>query len=128
MIQLDMTALFFNNLDKATRTFRREGEKVLKIEDGFLLNDDTKTITWSMMTRAGVTTTDNGAILQMDGKELELRVLEPAGMHVSVVSLDPPPYPFDKKIKDLKRIDVKVPRYLFEEPGENKIVVQMESR
>ena len=66
------------------------------------------------MTQAKVQPTQNGAILQQDGKTLELSILEPAGLQFSVLSLDPPPMEIDKTIENLKRIELRVPKWILE--------------
>ena len=68
-----------------------------------------------MMTSADVVIVKNGAILKKDGKELKLSVLSPEGSEVSVVSLDPPPLAIDKQIKNLKRIEIRIPVYAIKE-------------
>ena len=79
-----------------------------------------------MMTTAEVSTTSDGAVLLQDGKQLNLRIIEPADTHVSVISLDPPPLVIDKKIENLKKLEIKIPAYVFQQTPKNKIVVEME--
>ena len=83
------------------------------IEDIFEINDSTKNINWGLMTQADVQATKNGAILKQNGKELILSILEPEGIAISVVSLDPPPMEIDKTIENLKRIEIRLPSYIF---------------
>ena len=85
------------------------------IEDQFEINDATKLITWQMMTVVDVAPTKNGAILKQDGKELNLVIESPENMQVSVIALDPAPLEIDKQIKNLKRIEIRIPAYLIKE-------------
>ena len=89
----------------------KESDNSVLIEDQFEINDSTKSITWGLMTVADVVPTKNGAILKQDGKELLMKVLNPIGFSVSVISLDPPPMEIDKTIENLKRIEIKVPAW-----------------
>ncbi|MGB3151583.1 MAG: heparinase II/III family protein, partial [Maribacter sp.] len=106
---LDMTELYAGNVTSLTRKFRKESNSSLLIEDHYNINESTKTITWQLMTVAEVAKTDNGAVLTQDGKTLYLDVLMPTKMKMNVISLDPPPLEIDKKIKNLKRIEIEIP-------------------
>ncbi|MDX1284637.1 MAG: hypothetical protein R3182_06485, partial [Draconibacterium sp.] len=58
---------------------------------------------------------ESGAILKQDGKELKLEILSQENIQVSVISLDPPPMEIDKTIENLKRIEIRVPAWIFGE-------------
>lgn len=76
------------------------------------------------MTRADVLPTPKGAILKQDGKQLNLEIIEPQGVSISVISLDPPPLKYDLHLRNLKRIEVQVPaRYLADNNG--KIMIRL---
>jgi hypothetical protein len=94
------------------------------IEDKFELNDSTRTITWALMTVAQVMPVKNGAVLKQDGKELKLSILSPGELEISVISLDPPPLEIDKTIKNLKRIEIRMPAYIFPD-GKGMLRVQL---
>jgi hypothetical protein len=79
------------------------------------MNDSTKLLNWAVMTTADVIPVKNGALLKQDGKELKLEILSPANVEVSIIMMDPPPLELDKKIPHLKRVEVRVPAYLFPE-------------
>lgn len=119
---LDLTELYSGNVTSAKRKFIKESNQSLLIEDAFEINDLTKTITWQMMTVADVIPIKNGAILKQDGKELKLSIVFPEDVEVSVISLDPPPLKIDKKIKNLKRLEIRVPAYVLEK---NKGILQV---
>jgi hypothetical protein len=76
------------------------------------------------MTIADVVPVKTGAILKMNGKQLNLEILSPAGLQFSVISLDPPPLEIDKTIKKLKRIEIRVPAWTLEN-GEGIIRVRL---
>jgi len=121
-VTIDMSPLYFDNVESVKRRFVKENNTSILIEDEIEINNSTKHITFGLMTQAKVQPVKNGAILKQNGKELKLSVLEPAGIEVSVISLDPPPMKIDKTIEDLKRIEVRVPAWLTEN---NEITVKV---
>ncbi|MBX3242187.1 MAG: heparinase II/III family protein [Chitinophagaceae bacterium] len=109
----DMTPVFSGLVDRAERTFIKDTDHSVVIEDNLLLNDSTKTHSWAIMTTASVTPVKGGALLQQEGKRLNLYVIEPSDLEVSVIVMDPPPMELDKKIKNLKKVELRIPAYLF---------------
>ena len=95
----------------ATRKFIRDGPVSLVIEDDITLSDDTKLITWQMMTLAEAEVIDDGAILKQNGKELRLEILSPTGLSLSVLSLYPAPLELDRQIIGLKRLEIRIPAW-----------------
>lgn len=109
----NMTPVLGSMLEKAERTFLKDTDHSITIEDRLILNDSTRTISWTMMTTADVISQKGGALLKHGNKSLQLSVQSPEDIQVSVVMLDPPPLELDKKIKGLKRIELCMPAYLF---------------
>jgi len=121
-VTIDLSELYGANLNSLTRRFTKESNKSILIEDRIETNDSTKNITWGLMTVADVQTVKNGAILKQDGKELNLSILEPEELNISVISVDPPPMEIDKTIENFKRIEIRVPAWIFENnKGEIKV-------
>jgi hypothetical protein len=112
---IDMTPTFEDQLRSAIRKFKKDSPVSLVVEDQFRLSSETKQITWQLMTTAEVEITDGGAVLKQDGKQLKIENLTHPELMFSVISLDPPPLKLDKKIEGLKRIELRLPAYLFEE-------------
>ena len=110
---IDMSPIFGGLLESASRRFVKEDNNSLLIEDKFQLSDSTKLITWQLITPAEVEIVRGGAILKQDGKQLLLKNLSHPDLSVSVISLDPPPLKLDRKIEGLKRIEIRMPAYLF---------------
>ena len=54
-------------------------------------------------------------VLKQGGKEMKLQNLSHPELTFSVISLDPPPLELDRKIDNLKRIEMRLPAYLFPE-------------
>jgi hypothetical protein len=65
------------------------------------------------MTTADVIARPGGAEFKQDGKSLDLKIISPTDVGVSVIMMDPPPMKFDRKIQGLKRVEIRLPAYLF---------------
>lgn len=126
IVALDLSEIFKGQLNNATRRFKKMDARTLRVEDEIEPSEVTETVTWAMMTQAEVMTVKNGAILRQDDKELRLKIIEPAHLNVSVISLYPPPLSYDKKIEGLKRIEINIPSYLLDQ-GKERIVVELVS-
>jgi len=112
---VDMTGLYMGNLKKALRKFIKDTDHSVVIEDHIELSDSTRSLIWAVMTTAEVVLTDYGVLLKKDGKSLELRIISPSDIKASVLMLDPPPTIFDKKIAGLKRVELRIPAYIFKD-------------
>jgi hypothetical protein len=121
-VTIDLSKVLGDNIQSASRRFLKENGQSILIEDKFRLNDKTQTITWQLMTTAEVEMVKGGAILKQDGKKLKLENLSHPELGISVISLDPAPLKLDRKIENLKRIEIRLPAYLFpKEEGELRV-------
>nr|WKN37693.1 heparinase II/III family protein [Tunicatimonas sp. TK19036] len=120
----DLTNAFSGNLDKATRRFVKDSDHSLTIEDQLDLNENTQHITWQLMTTADVELVEGGAILRQDGKQMKLENLSQPELTFSIISLDPPPLQLDRSINHLKRIELRIPAYIFPQ-GEGTIEMRL---
>lgn len=116
-VTYDMSGILKGQVTSAQRRFVKESNHSVLIEDQLKINENTKNITWGMMTIANIQPIENGVILTQDGKTLKLSVLEPNDVNVSVISLDPPPMKIDKTITGLKRIEIQIPAWVFDKEG-----------
>ena len=107
----DLTAVYGENLQSASRRFLKENDHSILIEDSFTTTKATQSIVWQMMTTADVEIVKGGAILRKDGKELKLDNVDHPEITLSVISLDPPPFYLDRKIPGLKRIEIRMPAW-----------------
>ncbi|XOV91220.1 MAG: heparinase II/III family protein [Bacteroidota bacterium] len=107
---VDLSAAF-GDLDKASRRFAKPNAHSLLIEDEIVTNESTKSITWQLMTTADVEWVDGGLVLNQDGKTLNVKNLSHPELKFSVISLDPPPLELDRKIDNLKRLELRIPAY-----------------
>jgi hypothetical protein len=107
----DMTPTFKGQLKSAKRRFVKDGPTSLLIEDDIMVSDETKVITWQLMTTADVQIVDGGALLMQDGESLKLENLSHPELSVSVISLDPAPLELDKQIEGLKRLEIRIPAW-----------------
>ena len=105
----DLTPTFEGQLKNAFRTFTKDSERSLLIEDKIIPNENTRLVTWQFITQADVEITGDGAILKHDGQILKLDKLSHPEIHFNIVSLDPPPHRLDKQINNLKRIELRIP-------------------
>ncbi len=119
---LDMAPVFKGQLESAKRSFTKVGDRSLSIVDELVLTDSTKSVYWQLMTTADVELIAGGVTLHQDGKKLQVRQVSHPGLTFSVISLDPPPLELDRKITGLKRLELRLPNYLFE-GGKGKIEV-----
>jgi len=67
-----------------------------------------------LITVADVAITKDGALLRQDGKTLKIENLSHPNVSVSVISLNPAPLKLDRQIENLKRLELRIPAYLFE--------------
>jgi hypothetical protein len=111
---IDLSPAFGGQLKSAHRTFVKEDPASLVIEDKIEISEETKVITWQMLTQADVQIVKGGAILSQDGQTLKLQNLSHPDITVSVISLDPPPLVYDKIIENLKRIEIRIPAWTIE--------------
>jgi hypothetical protein len=110
----DLSATLGDVVKNATRRFLKDSPTSLVVEDQIELSDDTKEITWQLMTRAEVEIVDGGAILTQDGRTLKIENLSHPELTISIVSLDPAPLELDRQIEGLKRIEFRYPSWIFE--------------
>jgi hypothetical protein len=124
-VSFDLTEIFEGQLEGAQRTFTRLNYESVRITDEINLGKNTQVVSWAMMTQAEVETTAYGALLKQDGQKLKLTIKQPEGLQVSVVSLDPPPLPYDKQIPHLKRIEIRIPAYILAQQSASIIQVEL---
>ncbi|MEO7599308.1 MAG: heparinase II/III family protein, partial [Opitutus sp.] len=110
-VTLDLTKPLGGMVGSLQRRFVKEVEQSILIEDRFTTNEKTEYLTWQMMTVADVTLTTHGALLTQGGQKLSLEILSPQDLQVSVVALNPPPLPVDLPVKNLKRLEIRIPAY-----------------
>ena len=108
---IDMTAAFFGELKRARRTFIKDSERSLLIEDDIEKSDTVDLITWQLITQADVEILLGGEILKQDGKQLSLEVASHPELMPSVVSLNPPPLELDTMKDGLKRLELRFPAW-----------------
>ncbi len=110
----DLTAVYGDMLKSAKRKFLKDSPTSIVIEDNFETNDNTKSITWQMMTTADIEIVKGGAILKQNGKTLKLENITHPDLALSVVSLYPAPMKLDRQIEGLKRIEIRIPAWTLE--------------
>jgi hypothetical protein len=120
----DMSPTLAGQVASASRRFVKDSPTSIVIEDKIELSEETKLITWQLVTTADVEIVKTGALLKQDGKTLKLDNLSHPDIAASIVSLDPPPLALDRRIKGLKRIDIRIPASSVK-GGKTKIKVRL---
>lgn len=110
---VDLTPVYGGRLKSAHRKFIKDTDHSITIEDRVVLQDTTKSLTWAIMTAAEVIPSTDGAVLRQDGKELHLKISSPEGVGLSTIMMDPPPLKLDRRIPGLKRLEIRIPAYIF---------------
>ncbi|NTV84502.1 MAG: hypothetical protein HGA23_09425, partial [Bacteroidales bacterium] len=123
---VNMTAIYGGRVKSAFRKFIKDTDHSVTIEDQVVMTDTTKSLTWAIMTTADVAATPDGAILTQDGKTLNLNIMSPAAVRISTIMMDPPPVKYDRKIANLKRVEIRVPAYIVTD-GKATIRVRLSS-
>ncbi|AEE49780.1 heparinase II/III domain-containing protein [Haliscomenobacter hydrossis] len=121
---IEMTPTFAGQLKSAQRRFSKDGPQSLLIEDQIETIAKTKMVTWQLMTTADVEIVKGGAVLKQGGKKLKVENLSHPDITVSVISLYPAPLELDRQIPGLKRLELRIPGYLFKE-NKGKIAVRL---
>lgn len=106
---IDITPALGGQLKQAHRRFVKDSPTSLLIEDQLAVNDATQVITWQLITQADVALTQDGAMLSQDGERLKLEILSHPDLHVSLISLSPPPLQLDLQKDQLKRLEIRIP-------------------
>ncbi len=122
----DLSALYGTHLEKARRTFTRTSATGLRVSDELKFSPGTKSLTWQMITRAEPEVKGEIVELRQDGATLYLRVPGEIPFELRVISLSPPPLPYDKNMEGLKRLEIHWNREDF--PGNTAtLVVELDS-
>lgn len=108
-VAFDLSAVYGENASRVTRRFIKDSATSLLIRDHIEPSAATQSITWQLMTKAEIELVEGGALLRQDGQLLHLKIISHPHLLVSVVPLDPPPLSLDRKIKGLKRLEIKIP-------------------
>jgi len=122
-VTFDLSPTFAGQLQGARRTFIKNDEASLTIVDQIIPSDETKYLTWQLMTIADVELHNQGAILKQNGKELMLINHSHPGIKLTIISLDPPPFKLDKQIEHLKRIELEIP---VSEQNSQEVIIKIE--
>ncbi|MDR2473288.1 MAG: heparinase II/III-family protein [Tannerella sp.] len=120
----DITAPYGDLLKSAKRTFTKDSPTSLLITDQIETSPKTEVISWQLMTVADVEIVKGGAILRQGGKSLKINNISHPDYLLSVISLDPAPLALDRKIKGLKRIELIIPAWTFQN-GKGDIKIQL---
>lgn len=125
-VQIDLSAVLGRQVIRALRTVSLLDDRHVEIVDEVQLAPEARTVTWQMLTQAEVFTQPDGVLLRQDGKELRLTVSTPADARFSVISLDPPPLRYDKRIPNLKRLELTIPTWsIHDDDGRRALTIKV---
>jgi hypothetical protein len=123
----DLGPVYGSRVEKVRRSFSRPSVTGLRISDEVVFSPETRSLTWQLITRADIEIEGEGVTLRQDGASLHMRVSSEAPYHIRLVSLDPPPLPYDKRIEGLNRLEVSWDREDF--PGDRAVLqVDLDSK
>lgn len=115
-VTFDLTPTFKGQLKSAERTFTKDSNVSLVIEDKIEIDEMTEIVTWQLITTLDVEITPEGATIYKPEyssvtpvKKLYVENISHPKIQMNVVSLDPPPLALDRRVKGLKRIELKIP-------------------
>lgn len=108
-VTFDLSPAFGGQLQSALRTFTKDSDSSLLIEDDIQANAATCQASWHLITQAEVELTAGGARLRQDGKILRIDNLSHPQRPFKVLALDPPPHKLDKRMLGLKRLELNIP-------------------
>lgn len=123
-VTFDLGPVFQGRLKSAFRRFTKDGERSLLVEDMIRPEETTKLVTWQFVTQADVEIVDGGALLKQNGRMLKLFHPSHPDKKFSIVSLDPPPHKLDKRLKNFKRIELRIP-VLYQQTGGADVRIQI---
>lgn len=121
---INLTPTFKGQLGHVERTFTKDSPVSLIIDDRFKLEEATEMITWQLITTAEVDIEQGGATLSLGHEKLKLEVLSHPKAQLSVVSLYPAPLELDRQIEGLKRLEIRMPAWIFKD-GQGHISVRL---
>jgi len=121
----DLTAVYGANVKKATRRFVKDSATSLLIEDRVRVSKATRELTWQLLTTAVCEDVDGGAVLKKNGEVLRVACLSHPRIALRVVPLYPPPLKLDRRIKGLKRIELRIPADAADRDGNITIRVRL---
>lgn len=109
--EADLSSLYLNKASKVTRTALLHPNKSVSIQDEWKTKDSAVTYTFQWITKANVTKTSSGLLLQQNGRSLQLNIEQPAIVNDFTIEIEDISKP--KNIQDspnpgMSRIIIKI--------------------
>ncbi len=104
-VSIDMSSVFGDNATSVLRKFQKMNHSSIRIIDKIETNENTKSITWQMITTADARVEKNKVLLTQKGENMELKTVSHPNAKINIINLNPPPHFLDKKVEHLKRIE-----------------------
>ena len=107
---LDLTSMYSKKAKKVERRIFLNADKSFSIQDEWMTNDNEVEVSWQWLTKAKVSKTGSGLVLEQEGKRLELTVEQPTLMKdifIEVEDISEAKNVQDSPNPNLKRIVIK---------------------
>ena len=87
---VNLSEIFAGQADSVTRKFSVVENKTVSIRDDIVAAKSGLSVRWQMVTHTKISTNNNQATLQQDGRTLAVKILSPSGAHFEIASAQPP--------------------------------------
>jgi len=105
---VDLTPLYQGQVARVERTVNLHPDRSITLEDEWTAADHAVTASWQWLTKAKVTRTAGGLLLEQEGKSLTLHVI-PADVQIAVQDVSAPRAIQDSPNPGLSRIVIQIP-------------------
>lgn len=85
---VDLTSLYKSKVERANRTIKLNADKSISIEDAWKTGDNSVNYTFQWLTKAKITRTDYGVLLEQNGKTLKLKIENPQSKIVPTIEIE----------------------------------------
>jgi oligo-alginate lyase len=103
----DLSSVYAGQAQSVTRTLKLLDNKTVSISDEWILGDKPSEVSFQWLTKASVTKTKDGFLLQQDGQTLRLKIKAPHALSWAIEDVSTSKAIQDSDNKDLKRLMIK---------------------
>lgn len=105
---VDLTSLYSKKAEKVERSIFLNTDKSMLIQDEWTTKEQAVEVAWQWLTKAIVSKTATGLLLEQDGKQLEIKVVEPSsGISIEIEDVSTAKNLQDSPNPNLTRIVIK---------------------
>jgi len=92
---IDLTSIYEDQVSKVMRGIALSENGCVLLQDEWTAGDKSVTVRWQIITQAKIAVNGLEFTLSQEGKQLTLKILEPAGVKIEVIDVSKPPMPYD---------------------------------